>query len=116
MMISCFLLVRILAYQIIFKASEWNTKPKWTDQLLTNFKIVASIIYHIIKSIWEQEIPVINQNPSKLPNARIAPLLMDPGIEAPQGPSDDPDMILGALNKTQLAPILEEDKPWYFLV
>jgi len=112
MMISCFLLVRILAYQIIFKASEWNQKPKWTDQLLTNFKIVASLIYHLTKSIWEQEIPIVNANPSKLSITRLRPLLMDPGLEVPEGPSDEPDMVLGAFNRTQLAPLLEEDKAW----
>ncbi len=76
MIIAFLLLVRILAFNIIFKANEWNNKHKWTEQLLRNFKIVSGLLYKIVLIIFEEKCPIINDKPSVLLPIRIPPLIM----------------------------------------
>ena len=73
--------------------------------------------------MWEEQLPIVNPNPEVLLPQRILPLSMgilffinnnllslDPGLLD----SEEPEMILGAISKNQLAPLLE-DKQWFYL-
>jgi len=111
MIITVNLLIRILVYKLILGVRGWY-QENLSDQALLNFKVLGSVLYRLVYSVWDRKVPIVNFQPSRLPLMTTRPLIIDPTITDEELNPDDPEIVIGAFTLQQLSPIFTNNQEW----
>jgi len=47
MLITSMMIVKLLVFQVLARANQWNAQINWTDTINQNFMTISSVLYRI---------------------------------------------------------------------